>query len=147
MRHTEGLSKGKGQGTNRGWETGQAWKRIRERQGESVGGRRETGPRKTQRDMKGRCGHLFEEMAGDMLTRMPTEGLEAWSKDAPGCITVKAPNTGQLSPGNAVYVSACSRPTSHQAERACETLRRKERGCKLRERMGEIHRDAVTALP
>ena len=28
MRHTEGPSKSKGQGTNRGWETGQAWKRI-----------------------------------------------------------------------------------------------------------------------
>lgn len=122
-----------------------------------MGGRRETGPRKTQRDMKGRCGHLFEEMAGDLLTRMPTEGLEAWSKDAPGYITFKAPNTGQISPGNAVYIycsnavnaatfTACSRPTSHQAERACEILRRKERGCKLRERMGEIHRDAVTAL-
>ncbi|KAJ8788715.1 hypothetical protein J1605_022460 [Eschrichtius robustus] len=58
--------------------------------------------------------------------------LEAWSKDAPGCITFKAPNTGQISPDDEIYVSACLRPS--------ETLRRKERGYKQRERIREIHR-------
>ncbi|KAB0405366.1 hypothetical protein E2I00_014462, partial [Balaenoptera physalus] len=37
--------------------------------------------------------------------------LEAWSEDAPGCITFKAPNTGQISPDDEIYVSACLRPS------------------------------------
>lgn len=91
MRHTEGSSKSRGQGTNGGRETRQAWKRIRERQGESTGGRRETGPKETQGDLKGRCGHLFEEMAGDLLTRIPTEGVGGLVQGCPWVYHLQSP--------------------------------------------------------
>lgn len=113
MRHTEGSSRAGAKGTSGGGDETEPG-RESGRGRVSAGGRRETGPKETQGDLKGRCGHLFEEMAGDLLTRIPTEGVGGLVQEMPpGCITFKAPNTGQSSPGNAVYVSACSRrPTS-----------------------------------
>lgn len=45
----------------------------------------------------------------------------------------------RTTPGNEIYVSACSRPNYIQAARVSETLRRKERRCKQREKIRDMH--------
>lgn len=90
VRHAEGLSKSNGRSMSRGREMGRAWKRIRERQDETVGSGREIRPRKTQWDVEKTRDHLFEKMAGNLLTHTPTEDARGLVQGCPRYDTFKA---------------------------------------------------------